>query len=314
MRVLITGGAGFVGSHLSRYLLERDHSVLVVDDLSTGLARNIAPGALFEQVNICSPLDPVFQGFGPELVVHLAAQVSVPESVVSPAQDLAINVGGTINVLRASRRVGARKVIYLSSAAVYSSSNNLPLTEVSTLAGESPYGLSKLTSEHYVKLLGALWDVNYTILRPANIFGPGQRAHGDGAVVPTFLNRFLAGDDPVIHADGSQTRDFVYVRDVVRAIVQAFDRAAGRTLNISSDCGTSIRELWYLMAGILGWTRPPMFGPARAGDIAHSVMSNQAAQKYLEWTPEVALEQGLAETITWTRMSNVAATTEMATD
>ncbi len=301
MRVLVTGGAGFVGSHLVDALLDAGHEVAVVDDLSTGLRENVPEAARFFQHDVRAPLDSIFAEVRPEVVMHLAAQVSVSEAVADPLRDESVNVGGTVNVMEAAARAGARKVVAVSSAAVYGDPASLPLTEESPAEPLSPYGISKLTGERYIRLLGRLRGIAFTIIRPANIYGPRQQAEGDGAVIPAFLGRFLSARDPVIHGDGSQTRDFIYVGDMVAALVRAMDRGDGLTLNVSTATKVSIRELWERLARLVGWERDPVFGPPRPGDIMHSVMANGRAREALDWAPHVDLQRGLEETVAWMR-------------
>ncbi|HYF94759.1 MAG TPA: NAD-dependent epimerase/dehydratase family protein [Symbiobacteriaceae bacterium] len=307
MRVLITGGAGFVGSHLAGSLLTAGHDVSVVDDLSTGSTDNLPTGVEFFCKDIRTPLDAIFASVRPEVVYHLAAQVSVPNSMDEPGFDLSVNASGTINVLRAAAGADARKLISVSSAAVYGEPVALPITEEHPTAPLSPYGLSKLTGEAYVRLLAPGAGLEYTIIRPANIYGPRQKTEGEGAVVPAFLGRFLSGADPVIHGDGSQTRDFIYVSDMVSALMAAMNRANGMTLNVSTGSAVTVRELWQQTADLLGWRRPPRHGPVRAGDIPHSVMANDAARRHLQWAPAMTLRAGLAQTLAWSQELRAAA-------
>lgn len=306
MRILVTGGAGFLGSHVVDWLLRAGHGVTVLDNLSAPAARR-RPGTPFLQADVCNPLDGLLAAARPEAVVHLAAQVSVPAAVADPRNDLAVNGLGTVNLLAAAARAGARKLIFVSSAAVYGVPEALPLTEDSPTRPVSPYGLSKLTAENYVRLLGDQYGLAWTILRPANLYGPLQVSGGDGAVVPAFLQRFLAGQDPVIHGDGTQTRDFVHVADMAAAIAAALARADGLTLNVGSGIATSVLSLWQHLAGLLGWRRPPVFGAPRPGDIPHSVLASAAARQHLGWAPRVPLAAGLAETLAWARAAAEAA-------
>ncbi|MFZ5815424.1 MAG: NAD-dependent epimerase/dehydratase family protein [Bacillota bacterium] len=299
LNTLVTGGAGFIGSHLVDRLLREGHRVVVVDDLSTGARANLPPGAELHIRDICSPLEEIFRTARPEVVFHLAGQVSVPRSVEDPHRDLQVNTGGTIRVMEEAARWQVRKVVYLSSAAVYGIPRSLPLTEESPIQPISPYGLSKWTAEEYVRLLGGTRGVAFSIIRPANIYGPRQTAEAEGAVVPAFLDRFLNQTDPVIHGRGDQTRDFLYVADMVEALIRAMHAADGLTLNISSGRPVSILDLWQQLADLIGWQRPPRFGPVRPGDIPHSVMENRLAGTALGWEPRYTLAEGLAETLAW---------------
>lgn len=311
MNILVTGGAGFVGSHLTERLLREGHRVAVIDDLSTGTGTNIPRGVLHYQQDISASLDQPLSRFRPELIFHLAAHVSVPASVLNPRLDLRVNIDGTVNLMEAAARWGVRKVIAISSAAVYGLPERLPVTEESPTCPISPYGLSKLTAERYIRLLGQEHGIGYTIIRPANIYGPRQRPGSEGAVIPSFLQSFLAGMDPVIHGAGDQTRDFLFVADMVEALVRAIDRADGLTLNVSSGRGVSVMELWTTLASLLGWNRPPVYGPVRPGDILHSILGNERAQQHLDWSPRYSLWEGLAETLaTVTTAAQTAAVEE----
>lgn len=301
MNVAVTGGAGFIGSHVTDLLVSRGHRVLVIDDFSTGRWENLNKDASLLHCDVCTASDRHLAAFRPEVVIHLAAQVSVERSLADPARDLQVNIAGTANVVMAAARAGARKVVSVSSAAVYGTPATLPLSETSDTRPLTPYGLSKWASERYVQMLSRHFGIAFTILRPANIYGPRQVTDGEGAVVPAFLERFFRGIDPVIHGDGRQTRDFLYVTDMARAVVLAMDHADGETLNVGSGVCTSVLELWQVLAGLTGWLRPPVFGPVRPGDIRHSVLDPAAAVRSLGWTPQVRLTEGLAATVAWTR-------------
>lgn len=299
MRILITGGAGFLGSHVVEFLVSEGHDVTVLDNLTTGLRNNVHPKARLVVGDVRESLSTVFTSVLPDVVVHLAAQVSVPSSLKQPGDDLAVNLAGSVNVIEESARTGVQKLVVVSSAAVYGAPQSIPLTEDNATTPLSPYGLSKLSSEHYVRLLCDSHRIRYTILRPANIYGTRQLAEGDGAVIPSFLKRFLNGTDPIIHGAGNQTRDFLYVSDMAHAISQALTRADGLTLNVSSGTGVSILSLWTILAKLTDWKREPVFGPSRPGDILHSVMANDAARVHLNWEPQVRLTYGLEQTVTW---------------
>lgn len=308
MRIIVTGGAGFLGSHLTEGLLNCGHCITVVDDLSTGLVTNVPPGVRLIKADVSKSLVDVFGDVSAEVVIHLAAQVSVPDSVHDPLRDLDVNVGGTINVVRAASKTRVRKIITVSSAAVYGVPTCLPLTEDSPTLALSPYGLSKLTSERYVRMLCDDWGIAYTIIRPANIYGPRQATRGEGAVVPAFLTSFLQGRDPVIHGNGGQTRDFIYVTDAVGAIIRTLQYGDGFAFNISSGVPTSVIALWRMLADLTAWNKPPVFGSTRAGDIPHSVMANKRAVQSLRWEPVVGVRDGLARTVAWYKEAVATAT------
>jgi UDP-glucose 4-epimerase len=310
MRILITGGAGFLGYHLTRMLLDLGHEVTILDNLSTGTHENLHPGAAFCLRDVREPLHDLFREVRPERIIHLAAQVSVARSVAHPQEDLDINVQGTVNLLEAAAATDVGKLVFVSSAAVYGTPAAIPVTEESPTRPLSPYGLSKLTAEGYTRLMGEQRGLAWTILRPANIYGPGQTTDGEGAVVPAFLQQFMKGRSPVVHGAGRQTRDFIHVRDMARAVIQALSHGDGRILNISSGTESSVLQLWERLAALTGWRQAPVHGPERPGDISRSLLSNRAAYEALAWRPEIPLEKGLAETVAWLYQQQVATTRE----
>jgi UDP-glucose 4-epimerase len=294
MNIVVTGGAGFIGSHIAEALLSAGHQVTVIDDLSSGKASNIPSAARFVQCDVTgSNLGAVLKLIGPDAVVHCAAQVSVSTSVTDPRDDLDRNVTGTVNLLLASAQAGVRAIVYAASAAVYGVPQYLPIDEKHPTAPLSPYGLSKLTAEWYVRMLGAQLGLRWVILRYANVYGPRQQPHTDGAVVPAFFDAFLSGRDPVIHGDGEQTRDFVYVTDVARANLLALTGSVSGTFNIATGQATSINTLWKATARVTGWKGRPVYGAARSGDITHSWLASDAAKARLKWRPNIDLAKGL---------------------
>lgn len=297
MRILVTGGAGFIGSHVAECLLSRGHSVIVVDDLSTGEVQNLPAGATLHRLSICSDvLDTALAET--DAVVHAAAQTSVAASVSDPVADAATNIMGTVRLLTAAARAGVRRFLFLSSAAVYGSNCPLPAVETAAVAPESPYGLSKLAGELYVKLLAGHAGMEWVILRLANVYGPRQSARGEAGVIARWSAALAAGNPVVLHGDGSQTRDFVYVADVARAVALALETpgAAGACLNVGTGRETALRQV---LAALLDQGMQPLSGPPRPGDVARSVLDIQSARTTLGWEPQTPLETGLAETAAW---------------
>lgn len=298
MKVLVTGGAGFIGSNIVDRLIELNHDVAVVDNLSTGRRENLNPGAEFYNVDIVNKedLNRVFEAFKPEICIHHAAQIDVQRSIKEPDYDADVNIVGTINVLNACRLSGARKIIYASSAAVYGEPEYLPLDENHKVDPISYYGASKHTPEHYIKIFSQLYGLRYTILRYSNVYGIRQDPMGEGGVIAIFLNKLVKGEVPTIFGDGEQTRDFIYVKDVVEANIAALTRGDGDILNISTNTYISINDLVKKMIEASGRELNPNYGPARKGDIIHSYMDNRRAAEVLGWEPRYGLVEGLRET------------------
>jgi len=308
MRVVVTGGAGFIGANLVRALLSGGHSVAVIDDLSTGTAENLDPRADFRRVDILDDAMPaILAESAPEVVVHLAAQSSVTVSLRDPALDRAVNAEGTRRVAAAARAAGARRVISASSAAVYGEPADLPLVEGSAKAPTSPYGSSKLEAESLLSGELAGGDVDYASFRFSNVYGPRQDAAGEGGVVAIFSDRIRKGEPPIVYGDGSQTRDFIYVGDVVAAIVAASfserplgaERPDDAAYNISTGSQTSVEELLMALRQASSYFGPATYEPARAGDILHSSLDPSRAAEKFGWRANVALADGIALTWRW---------------
>lgn len=299
MRVLVTGGAGFIGSHIVDALLAGGFRVCVLDNLSTGKLENLNPGVNFYHGDLRDKelLREIMERERPGVVIHQAAQASVPRSIKDPGCDAGVNVLGSINLLEACRQYGVRKVIYASSAAVYGNPKYLPLDEGHPAELLSPYGISKYTVEHYLKVYKSLYGLDFTVLRYANVYGPRQDAAGEGGVVAIFADRLLKGTQPEIYGDGEQTRDFVYVKDVAAANVAALDRAGGEVLNISTGVATSVNKLLAVMKEIAGSSAEARYCPERPGDIRHSYLDNSRAKRLLGWRPRFGLREGLRETM-----------------
>lgn len=312
--VLVTGAAGFIGSNLVARLLEDGRRVIGVDDLSTGALANLAdarqrhPGRFeFDRMDIRQGgLAPLVQRLQPEVIYHLAAQVDVRRSVADPAHDASVNVLGTIAVLEAARQGNVRKIVYASSIGSYGEpdEHELPVDESFDLPALSPYGTSKRVAIDYLRTYGELYGLEWTGLTMANVYGPHQTTAGEGGVVATFIGQMLAGEPCTIFGDGLQTRDLVFVDDVVHAFVLASDRAAGQRLLIGTGQRTSINQLFHALAAATDYRHEPLRAPARPGEIRHSSLDARRAGRELDWKPWTTLEEGLAATLAWAAVND----------
>jgi UDP-glucose 4-epimerase len=306
-QVLVTGGAGFIGSHLVEALVRRGDTVRVLDNLSTGKEQNLA--AVADAVELIRgdirDRDVVYGAMeGIDLVFHQAALVSVPLSVHEPALNHAINVDGTFHVIDAAREIGVGCLVYASSSAVYGDLPGLPKTEEMETAPLSPYGLAKLIGERYARLFNGSYSLPAVGLRYFNVYGPRQDPGSPySGVISIFIDHLLAGRRPTIYGDGEQTRDFVYVADVVRAnlLVAETPAATGEVLNVSSGRSVTINALWATLQAIAGTDLPPHFEEERKGDIRHSSASFEKARRMVRYEPRTSLAEGLRHTLEWYR-------------
>lgn len=304
MRVLVTGGAGFIGSHVVERLLEEGHDVSVVDNLSTGDESNVAPGARLYRVDITSPeIGEVMAAERPEVVIHHAAQIDVRRSVADPIFDARVNILGSINLLEHARRAGTRKIVYASSAAVYGNPLYVPVDEDHPILATSPYGASKYTVEKYLYLYRELYGLDFTVLRYANVYGPRQDPLGEGGVVAIFTHRLAHGLPVTIFGDGEQTRDYVYVGDVALANVLALTAGGGQVVNISCSQEVSVNQLLQAMQEVAGVQAEVEWAPERPGEIRRSALSNRRAQEALGWRPTITLRQGLERVYAYEKVS-----------
>ena len=299
MDVLVTGGAGFIGSHVVDAMVARGHQVTVIDNLSTGKRANLSTEVSLVEVDLRSDdLDAVFKRVRPQAVFHLAAQASVPNSVADPATDAEINILGTINLLERCRDAGVRRVVYSSTGgALYGEPEQTPCTEEHPIRPLSPYGVSKYVGESYVAMYGRLYGLEYAILRYANVYGPRQDPFGEAGVVAIFGQRMVSGEDVVVFGDGTQERDFVYVEDVARANLLALERGSGQALNIGCGVGTSVNQLVTWLRESTGYEREPTYTEPRAGDVYRIALDASRARRELGWEPKVSLEEGLRRTV-----------------
>jgi len=302
MRTLVTGGAGFIGSHTVDLLIAREHEVVVVDDLSTGRRENVHPEAVLVEMDIADPeLSTLFSSDRFDAVVHLAAQPSVPRSIQEPLYDGRVNILGTINLLECCRHSGVGRFVFASSAAVYGDPERVPIPETAATRPLSPYGLTKLTAESYLRLYHDLFGLETVALRYANVYGPRQDALGEAGVVCLFVTQILSGEQPLIHGDGLQTRDFVYVEDIARANLLALepDIPAG-VYNAGSGRASTIIKLFDLISG---GRAPRVHADPRPGDIRDSVLEVSTARRALAWQVTIPLADGLQRT--WAHFSPV---------
>jgi UDP-glucose 4-epimerase len=301
MKILITGGAGFIGAHTGRMLLGRGHEVHAVDDLSHGKREAVPHGATLHVLDVRSPdLLKLAAELRPDAVLHLAAQMDVRKSVADPAEDASINVLGTINTLEAARRGGAKRFVFASSGgAVYGEQEQFPCSEAHPRRPASPYGASKLCGEEYLLLWTRLHGLSTLALRYANVYGPGQDPMGEAGVVAIFSGRMLKGETVVINGDGLQTRDYVYVEDVAMANALGLEGQVSGALNVGTGVETNVVEIARELARALGLSQPPKHGPAAPGEQRRSVVDPAAIGAALGWRPSVQLAGGLSRTARW---------------
>jgi UDP-glucose 4-epimerase len=298
VKVLVTGGAGFIGSHIVEKLIAKGFKVVVIDNLVTGKNTNIPKKAITYFLDIKDPsLEDVFRIEKPQVVIHQAGQVSVKESFLNPLIDGNENIIGTINILNQCVKYNVRKIIYASSAAVYGLPSFLPIQEDHPILPLSFYGLSKVTAERYVQLFSSQFKLEYTILRYSNVYGNKQGNNGEAGVIPTFISCYMNGINLTIFGDGDQTRDFIYVKDVSAANLAAIQFGKNQIINISSNLQTSLNELLIILSDLFSKKIDVIKKKAQFGDIYSNCLSNKKALKELHWIPKYTLYEGLKQTI-----------------
>lgn len=297
MKILVTGGAGFIGSHLLRLFADKeDVSVVVLDNLTTGDIKNIPEKFSFIKRDIRDDLDDIFSAEKFDAVIHLAAQTMVPYSLKFPAEDCDINLMGLVNILENCRKYGVKNIVFSSSAAVYGDNENIPLRESESLCPTSFYGITKMTSEHYLRLYNKLYGINAAVLRFANVYGERQGAGGEGGVVSIFCKLLAKGEGVTVFGDGTQTRDFVYAGDIAKALLAAVKISGYHIINISTQKETSLNELIEAFAAATGKTVPVTYGSVREGDIYRSVLANDMCSDVLGFVPQTDLQEGIKRT------------------
>lgn len=303
MKIVVTGGAGFIGSHLVDRLIQEGHEVAVVDNLSTGKRRNLNKSARFYKLDIqSSRLERVFRRERPLLVIHLAAQVAVRRSVEDPIFDAQVNILGTLNLLEQAVKYGTRKIIFASSGgAIYGEQEVFPAPELHPTRPLSPYGISKLSGEHYLAYYQRVSGIQHVILRYSNVFGPRQDPEGEAGVVAIFTRKMLDGEQPIINGNGRQTRDFVFVDDVVEANLAVMGKEVQGIYNVGTAEETTINDLFRILVELTKAGCKELHGPAMKGEQARSVVDISTLRHEVGWEPRVSLREGLRRTVEFFR-------------
>ncbi|MFO7624117.1 MAG: NAD-dependent epimerase/dehydratase family protein [Anaerolineales bacterium] len=309
MKILVTGGAGFIGSHVVNAFIEDGHDVVIVDDLSTGRQSNLNLAARFYQVDIRDPqVEEIFRNEKPDVISHHAAQMDVRRSVAEPLFDADVNILGSLKLIEYAKKYAVKKFIYISTGgAVYGEPEYLPCDENHPINPICQYGASKHTVEHYLYMYHLNYGLKYTVLRYPNVYGPRQDPHGEAGVVAIFCGKMLADEVITINGDGEQTRDYVYVGDCARANVMVADEnKASGIYNLGTGKGTSVNEIFAGLRDITGYKLAPVYGPAKVGETRFIYLSADKAARELDWQPTIPLEEGLRKTVDYFRVSELA--------
>ncbi|MDI6767139.1 MAG: GDP-mannose 4,6-dehydratase [Bacteroidota bacterium] len=303
MKILITGGAGFIGSHVVDACIEAGHSVVIIDDLSTGDIENVNEKATFIQMDIRDEtIDRLFDTHKFDVVIHHAAQMDVRKSVEDPSFDASVNILGTINLLENCKKFGVKKFIFASTGgAIYGEQDYFPADEQHPVSPLSPYGIAKLAVEKYLYYYNAVFGLLYICLRYANVYGPRQNPLGEAGVVAIFSNKMFSGQQSIINGDGKQTRDYTYVADVVRANMLALDYDKSDIFNVGTGIETDVKTLFNLIRKYTGSNCNERHGDAKKGEQQRSVLDYSYIQKVLGWKPTISLEKGLEMTVEYFR-------------
>ncbi|HYD47465.1 MAG TPA: NAD-dependent epimerase/dehydratase family protein [Terriglobales bacterium] len=306
MKILVTGGAGFIGSHLADAFVAAGHEVIILDDLSSGRRENVSPKARLVVGDVQSDVvRDLFERERPEVLCHHAAQMDVRRSVADPAFDARVNILGLLNLMEQGRQHGLRKVVFASTGgAIYGEQDVFPAPESHPTAPLSPYGIAKLASERYLFFYSQTYGIPYVALRYANVYGPRQNPHGEAGVVAIFTQKMLRGEQPVINGDGRQTRDYVFVGDVVRANLAALQTEYCGAVNIGTGVETDVNTIFRQLVESGGFQTKEEHGAGKPGEQQRSVIDSSLAEKVLGWSPQVDLARGMAQTIEFFRKSS----------
>lgn len=301
-KILVTGGAGFIGSSLVNSLIDDGHDVVVIDNLSTGKKENLNPRSKFYEMDILTDISEIFKREQFEFVFHEAAQMNVRRSIENPMFDSRVNIEGSINILEACRRFAVKKIIFASSGgAVYGDAENIPTPESQPLKAVSPYGLNKVTIECYLEFYAQSYGLSYLALRYANVYGPGQNPAGEAGVIAIFIELLFKGRRPIIYGDGNKTRDFVYISDVVNATLLSLKTGKTGVYNVGTGKETSINEIFELLKSAIGVKIKPAYGPNQPGEQLRSCISYKKINKDFSWEPKISLTDGLRKTVDYFR-------------
>jgi len=298
LKILVTGGAGFIGSHVADAYIKAGHKVVIIDDLSMGSRKNINPKAKFYKGDIRDKkIRKIIKKERIEIINHHAAQISVPDSVKNPLKDMEINIKGILNLLEAAAENRIKKFIFISSGGtVYGTPKKFPVTEKESIKPENPYGISKAAGENYVKFYSARHGFKYTILRYSNVYGPRQIPHGEAGVVSIFITSILKNIRPVIFGGGKCVRDYIFAGDVARANVAALKKGNNDAFNIGTGRPTNVKRLFSAIKKVTGYKKQARKGPFREGDIPVNYLDTKKAKRVLKWRPRISLSEGIEET------------------
>ena len=307
MNILVTGGAGFIGSNLVDTLIDKGHSVVIVDNLSTGTRKNLNPKAKFYLADIRDEgiIKEIFSIEKPDIIDHHAAQIDVRKSLEVPGFDAEVNIIGSINLIKEAIEYNVKKFIYVSTGgAIYGEPEKLPVKEDTPINPVCQYGISKHTVEHYLYLYGLHYGLNYTVLRYPNVYGPRQNPKGEAGVNAIFINQMLARKTTIIFGDGEQLRDYVYVGDIVDANIAALEKGNSSIYNIASGKGVSVNQIFFELKDILNFIDDPIYKPARTGEIYKIYLDPSKANDELGWKAKTSFRDGLEKTVEWQRMDS----------
>ncbi len=300
-KVLVTGGAGFIGSNIVDALLKGGMVPIVVDDLSTGDRNNVNDSAVFHECDIrdAEKLENIFAGHKPDYVIHTAAQISVSKSVREPLYDADVNIVGILNLLELSTKYGVEKFVFSSSGGVMYGEKPVIFPSPETICPDpmSPYGIAKLTSERYLKFYASERNLNYTALRYGNVYGPRQNPYGEAGVIAIFAEKMLGGEPVTINGDGEFIRDYVYVEDVVEANMKALGGGDGMIMNVGTGVGKSVNDIFRTLKLYIDYDKEPIYGPERPGDLRKSILDSSLLRKTLDWNPISSFEEGIEKTV-----------------